>query len=1084
MPCTALNIPVGTFAFTNWSSASSGGGGGISVNITGGSSPVISWSGPNGSGNQAGASGDLFKFIFWNNKFLLVLQSKPGAGNVIQHAVFLVDFVAPSNTTHSLTGGFINSVTSLNLPHVHIGGDVFLFFVPTPGGINIVSILRGDNADVLLSQVGPGMTTDAITGHATATELQIKKAGVIYAAGPRPLGKLAVSPSSQTFADVPVGGTCPVPPSTKQFTLKNIGDDCLTISAIASNGPFSVVGATPSLGSSLKKNETMTVTVSFAPTAVGSFNNVDLAITRSPANGDDQLRCSGKGVAAQTKLGFNPSSKTLNFGVIPVGTSKSLTLTLNNQGDHPITGLTYTLSPPAAPYTFSPAPSSIACGGSAGINVTYNATAEGAQNAQLIITSSAPSSPDTVQLNGTGCIARAQIQVPASFPQHGAVEHGYRLVRYFEVTNPGNGTLTFDASISGPDAALFGLMPPSNSITDTLASRSYAVDPASPCGGAAGSGKTQVAVVFWANSAAPKTCSATLTIDNHNAVVGNPPASFTLPLSANITPAVPVDAVCVIDRSGSMGDLTPGGTKTAVAVEAAKVFAQLIPPTGEHRFAAVRFNEQGDAFIPIDFVALGNHTTIVNNINTTALAPTTKTSIASGVASGLAQLDIARPTTPPELRKAMIVLSDGLDNTAWKNPADNKFYTVLGGEAFNPTPLPVTVPTIALPLPPDVRIYSVGLGTGADIDKAALDHLATVTGAAYEGFNPNDQALLYQLMKYFTGVYMDIVNLVPISDPVLDIQPGDEYRFPFEVLRGDVGGLVVMYDLMGIRAPFWLQTPQGEILDANFLPPGFRLRPGFTPATRFLQFENPPMEPARYAGTWNLVVQHQKKACRGNPVIAGSTGEKPALGFTTRDCSRDFAHPIRFGFMIGVGSNFRMQAFLSPQTIYLGDPIWLDAMVTEAGLPVTGCTVDVEAKAPNGATWSLKLYDDGSHSDSAPDDGEYANHFHFTTQPGTYMFFFRAAGFSRDGQPVIRELTRSKYVWPKGGHSNDPGSPAGGRPSGEHQDDDCCRRLLAEIRHHTKLLEALSALTQTAPAPAPKARAKKTAVTKPPKPKR
>lgn len=92
MPCTALNIPVGTFAFTNWSSASSGGGGGISVNITGGSSPVISWSGPNGSGNQAGASGDLFKFIFWNNKFLLVLQSKPGAGNVIQHAVFLGRF--------------------------------------------------------------------------------------------------------------------------------------------------------------------------------------------------------------------------------------------------------------------------------------------------------------------------------------------------------------------------------------------------------------------------------------------------------------------------------------------------------------------------------------------------------------------------------------------------------------------------------------------------------------------------------------------------------------------------------------------------------------------------------------------------------------------------------------------------------------------------------------------------------------------------------------------------------------------------------------------------------------------------------
>ena len=1067
MACTALNIPNGSFSPTNWSTASSGGGGGINVTLTNDMGQMtISWSGPNGSDNLTGAAGDLLKYIFWD-KFLVVLQTKIPVAGLADHAVLLVDFVAPSNTTVSLTGGFVTSTSASPLPHVAIRGDAFLFFVNTPSGINSVEILRGDNGDVLLSQVGPGVTTDAMTASATSTELQIKKAGAIYITGPRPAGELDVVTGPQTFTDVVVGGTCPQAASTKQFKLKNKGTDCLTIGAIANNAPFSVTPAF--MATTLKVNEELTVTVTFAPTSTGNFNNKDLTITRSPANGDDRLRCSGEGVAAQTKIGFNPASKNVDFGTIPVGTTKNATLTLTNTWNNPVTGISFNLTPGGSPYTFSPALSSIAslaCGASTAITITYSATAEGSQNAQLVVTSNANSSPDTVNLNGTGCIARAQIQVPGAFPAYGDVEKGFRVVRYFEVSNPGNGQLTFTASISGPDAALFGLMDTSNSITATVSTRSYAVNPVTPCGGSAGSGKTQVAVVFFANDTPPKSATATLTINNHNATQGSPPASFTFPLTGNITPPIPVDAVCVIDRSGSMADPASGGTKTQVAVQAAKVFAQLIPPTGDHRFAAVRFNEQGDAFIPMDFVTTGNQTNIVNGINTTALAPTTNTSIAAGAGTGLAEIAKLRTTIPPQLRKAMVVLSDGLDNTAWKNPADNKFYNILGGSAFNPNPagIPPSVPCIALPLPADVQIYTIGLGVGADIDTASLNHLATVTQAAYQGFNPSDQALLYQLMKYFTGVYMDVVNMVPIQDPVVEIQPGQEYRFPFEVLNGDVGGLVVIYDIEGIRLPFWLETPKGEILDANFLPPGFKLRPGFTPATRFLQFENPPMEPDRYSGTWNLVVQHQKKLCRGNPVMWGQQGNdvRVGLGFTSGNCKTVLNKSVKFGFMIGVGSNFRMQAFVSPQTIYVGDPIWLDAVVTEAGLPVTGCTVTVDATAPNGTTFpTMKLHDDGAHNDVDPDDGEYANNFIHTAQPGAYTFLFRATGYSRDGQPVFRELTRGKYVWPKNGHPNDPGSPAGGNPGGGRpggdggKDDECCKRLVGEIRRQTKLLEEL-----------------------------
>lgn len=142
-----------------------------------------------------------------------------------------------------------------------------------------------------------------------------------------------------------------------------------------------------------------------------------------------------------------------------------------------------------------------------------------------------------------------------------------------------------------------------------------------------------------------------------------------------------------------------------------------------------------------------------------------------------------------------------------------------------------------------------------------------------------------------------------------------------------------------------------------------------------------------------------------------------------------------------------MFPFITPAPVYVGDPIQLTALVSEAGLPVPGCTLTVDTMAPGGATSTQQLFDDDAHSEAGADDGEYATSFTHTVTAGVYHFRFRAVGTSRDGEPVVREAVRDKTVLPRG------------RPSdGDGRDGDrfeCCEELLKAMREQTAPLKRL-----------------------------
>jgi hypothetical protein len=863
------------------------------------------------------------------------------------------------------------------------------------------TVYRSDNGAAIPSCTAVFHPTAQVNGKATATELQINDGNSVppKASAPRPRGLSKITPNPQNFPDAVLGvGVDPALSShVKQFTIANIGTDCRVVNSISGITPFSIVGTSQTLPATLDPGQTMTVDVRFAPTTLTTFS-VDLPVAFNDPNGDVVLRCRGKARAAIASVSFAAS---VGFGTVPVGTSSSRNLSISNTGEAAV-NIVVPAAPAGSNFQWAAFGGSIAAGGGppAVIPIAFTPTSEGAHSTTLGFTSNAPGSPHSVALGGTGCVARARIQVvvpPGPSIAFGAVQRGFRTVRLVRVRNTGNGPLGFRASVSG--SALFGLQLAGGSITAPSSSLMLGVDPVSACGPlATGSGEIVFAVTFFAN-AVPAAVTGQLTIDNHNDAAA--PASFVFPLEATIVNAFSVDVDLVFDRSGSMSDSSGPRIKIDTAIDAGRLFVQLGRPDVDDRIGMVKFNQTPTIFSALTAITAANQGMLVGRINGTELAPTNSTAIAGGVLEGLRDLNSSpRPVAPPVLSRALVVLTDGLDNTPYTNPDDGVSYTLLGGNG-----------TTALPMPPDVRVYGVGIGD--NIDTGRLAQLAHATRGQFLHVLTFAGLDFFKLEKHFTQIYMDTVDLATIVDPTFLIQPGDQHVTEFEILRGDVGAMVVIYDHDGIRLPFFLETGAGEIIDFTAVPPGFQIRPGITNTARFIEVKMPPNEPERCAGTWKLTVRHDGQACRIAPTLEHTSAitvrQQFGFGFRPQQCA-EHKDPILYGVAIGVGSNFRLLPFVQPGIVRIGEPIRLNAVVSEFGLPVTGCLVTVSARAPDGTMRDLSLLDDAAHQDDGANDGNYGALFNHTYQEGTYEFTFRVTGRSRDGEPVQREAVRSKYV--------------------------------------------------------------------------
>ena len=157
-----------------------------------------------------------------------------------------------------------------------------------------------------------------------------------------------------------------------------------------------------------------------------------------------------------------------------------------------------------------------------------------------------------------------------------------------------------------------------------------------------------------------------------------------------------VDAIAVIDTSGSMADpAAGGGNKMAAAIQAGKLFVNLIPPDLGNRVGATRFSTDATTFLPIQEVTAANQAAKVDTIKDPPLAPSGWTAIAAGIMTAIPEFAVPHAgATPANLTKAIVVMTDGKDNTAFKNPAYGKYYS-LGTSAQDPANTSNVIPTLS-----------------------------------------------------------------------------------------------------------------------------------------------------------------------------------------------------------------------------------------------------------------------------------------------------------------------------------------------------------------------------------------------------
>lgn len=262
----------------------------------------------------------------------------------------------------------------------------------------------------------------------------------------RPVTSGITAPTTD-FSLVPVGSS-----ATRTVTLT--AGNALTVSQISATGAFAAGAASAALPVSLAQGQTLSVPVTFSPTAPGTVDGVLAVTTSSAGNPPVEYDAGLHGTGTQPGLGASPAQLTFS---VPTTQAEQLGVTVQNTGTAPET-ITATAAP-SAPFTVSgmpPVGSSLQPQQSTTVTVLFSPTASGTFTDALTITSDAGSV--TVPLNGVSVVGAPVLGIAPTALDFGSVLPGWSAARGFTVRNTGNALLTITKAT--PPAAPFTVSTP------------------------------------------------------------------------------------------------------------------------------------------------------------------------------------------------------------------------------------------------------------------------------------------------------------------------------------------------------------------------------------------------------------------------------------------------------------------------------------------------------------------------------------------------------------------------------------------------------------------------------------------------
>ncbi len=290
-------------------------------------------------------------------------------------------------------------------------GEIALGFKPTSAG---------DKSDVLTVATNAGTKTVKLTGSGTSTGAPA----------------ISISNSGLAFGSVAVGAS-----KTATFTISNTGTAPLNVTSISvslGSAQYSV----DTNSATVEPGSSATVTVTFKPTSTGSKSGT-IAIEAEGINKSMAVILSGTGSSAAAPiLTLSPSSSTIGFGEVPVGTRKDFRLTVKNTGTANLVVTSATLASRTEFLIGSTAWSNktLAPGESGEIALAFKPTSAGNKSDVLTIVTNAGNK--TINLSGAGLSTGSpDISISPSSLSFGNVAVGAYKTATFTISNPGSAPL-------------------------------------------------------------------------------------------------------------------------------------------------------------------------------------------------------------------------------------------------------------------------------------------------------------------------------------------------------------------------------------------------------------------------------------------------------------------------------------------------------------------------------------------------------------------------------------------------------------------------------------------------------------------
>ncbi|HTQ97625.1 MAG TPA: choice-of-anchor D domain-containing protein, partial [Candidatus Acidoferrum sp.] len=318
-----------------------------------------------------------------------------------------------AGSSSSKTVSLVNSGnTSLTISQVSVNAKDFA----VSGMTTPVTLAAGQSTP--MSVTFSPSASEKISGNITVATSQGSNA-VVALSGSGVQAGLTITPASASFGNVTVGT-----PSTQSIQLLNSGTGTLTVTQVSvAGGSFST--GTLALPLNVAAGGSANLTVQFSPTAAGSASGSITVVSNAP-NSPALIALTGTGVAATQSLSFSTTS--LSFGNVNTGSSSTQNVTVTNTGNSSVTvtqitesGAGFTLSGAGAPVTLT-------AGQTLSFGVLFSPSAAGTASGTVTVTSSAPGSPTTITLSGSG-VQSTSHSVALSWAASTSTVTGYNVYR-------------------------------------------------------------------------------------------------------------------------------------------------------------------------------------------------------------------------------------------------------------------------------------------------------------------------------------------------------------------------------------------------------------------------------------------------------------------------------------------------------------------------------------------------------------------------------------------------------------------------------------------------------------------------------